>query len=92
MTLYPGVKHKELTRPNDRVCHVSSKEDNHVKIGKYLEILVYSIIQWNSVQAYCRFALLLYHVHGLSVYRQYYFKEAMNMIVKIFLSQTKFVN
>ena len=34
MTLYPGKNHKQLSRPNDRVCHITSKAEDHVKIGK----------------------------------------------------------
>ena len=34
VTLYPGKNHKEHSRPKDRICHITSKADDHVKIGK----------------------------------------------------------
>lgn len=34
VTLYPGVSHKHLKRPQDRVNHLASRTDNLVYIGK----------------------------------------------------------
>jgi len=42
VTLYPGAKHKEHSRPPHRIDHLTSETDNPVNIGMSLALMMHA--------------------------------------------------